>query len=76
MTGKKVGRATTRPAESFERDGKSFVRFFPVDGTPTECEVFGPREFEAERGLTFREFCDSLMEVPLEEADQVGKVKR
>lgn len=76
MSGKEVGRVTTRPAESFERDGKSFVRFFPVDGPPTECEVFDGKAFEAERGLTFAEFCDSLMEVPLDEADVVGKVRK
>lgn len=79
MAGKTVGeKVTTRPAQAFERDGKSFVRFFPVGGPAegVECEVFGPKEFEAEKGLTFAEFCDSLMEVPLEEADQVGKVRK
>lgn len=75
MVDKKVGRVTRKPAESFVRDGRKFVRFFPVDGGSTECEVFDSKAFEVERGVTFREFCDKLVEVPLDEADHVGKVK-
>lgn len=75
MTGKKVGRVTSKPAESFVRDGKKFVRFFPVDGQPQECEVFDSKAFRDEFGVDFSDFCDTLMEVPLEEADVVGKVK-
>ena len=70
MAGKEVGEVTTGPAVSFKKDGKSFVRFVgPGCGV---AEVFGPKEFEAEFGMTFREFCDSLSDVPDDEADHVG----
>ncbi len=48
-------KATTGPATTFTKGGKTFVTFKgPGCGT---AEVFGPREFEAERGETFAAFC-------------------
>lgn len=75
MAGKVVGRVTTKPAESFVKDGKKFVRTFPVGGEPVVTEVFDSEAFKRERGVSFAEFCDSLVAVPDSEADQVGKVK-
>lgn len=63
-----VGEVTTGSAVMFEKGDKSFVRFTgPGCGV---AEVFGSKEFAAEFGMTFAEFCEKMNKEDDERAEK------
>ena len=63
------------PIEECEETGGRMVRIIQGTGTYVDgSEYYGPEEFEAEHGMTFAEYCDTL-DAP-DKGEQEGRLYR